>query len=117
MFEFDLGSTFNYAEMASLIAPRPFMVERGHFDGVGSDEMVELSAELTSLTKKPILVKPNAGSPRFEYSTGQTHYDQKPEDFASDILKMIDNGVKIVGGCCGTTAEHIALLRSKIVSL
>jgi dienelactone hydrolase len=40
IFEFDLGSTFNYAEMAALIAPRPFMVERGHFDGVGTDEMV-----------------------------------------------------------------------------
>jgi dienelactone hydrolase len=40
IFEFDLGSTFNYAEMAALIAPRPFMVERGHFDGVGTDEQV-----------------------------------------------------------------------------
>ncbi|MCU0961930.1 MAG: dienelactone hydrolase family protein [Pirellulaceae bacterium] len=40
IFEFDLGSTFNYAEMAALIAPRPFMVERGHFDGVAPDEMV-----------------------------------------------------------------------------
>jgi len=40
IFEFDLGSTFNHAEMAALIAPRPFMVERGHFDGVSSDEMV-----------------------------------------------------------------------------
>lgn len=40
IFEFDLGSTFNYAEMAALIAPRPFMVERGHFDGVSPDETV-----------------------------------------------------------------------------
>ncbi len=40
MFEFNLGHTFNYAEMAYLIAPRPFLVERGHDDGVGIDEMV-----------------------------------------------------------------------------
>ena len=40
MPEWDLGHTFNYAEMAALIAPRPFMVERGHDDGVGIDEMV-----------------------------------------------------------------------------
>ncbi len=40
IFEFDLGSTFNYAEMAALIAPRPFMVERGHLDGVAPDETV-----------------------------------------------------------------------------
>jgi hypothetical protein len=38
--EWDLGSTFNYAEMAALIYPRPFMVERGHRDGVGTDSWV-----------------------------------------------------------------------------
>ena len=42
MFEFDLGNTFNYAEMAGLIAPRPFMVERGHRDGVGARRMGRL---------------------------------------------------------------------------
>ncbi len=40
IFEWNLGRTFNYAEMAALICPRPFMVERGHFDGVGEDEWV-----------------------------------------------------------------------------
>jgi len=40
MAEFDLGHTFSYAEMAALIAPRPFMVERGHDDGVAPDEWV-----------------------------------------------------------------------------
>ncbi|MFM2095413.1 MAG: hypothetical protein RIS70_2537, partial [Planctomycetota bacterium] len=40
IFEWDLGSTFNYAEMAALICPRPFMVERGHTDGVSTDEWV-----------------------------------------------------------------------------
>ena len=40
IFEWDLGSTFNYAEMAALICPRPFMVERGHRDGVAPDEQV-----------------------------------------------------------------------------
>ena len=37
IFEFNLGTTFNYAEMAALVAPRPFMVERGHHDGVADD--------------------------------------------------------------------------------
>ncbi len=40
IFEFDLGNTYNYAEMAALIAPRPFMVERGHHDGVAPDTWV-----------------------------------------------------------------------------
>jgi hypothetical protein len=41
IWEWNLGSTYNYAEMAALIAPRPFMVERGHRDGVGLDEWVD----------------------------------------------------------------------------
>ena len=40
IFEFNLANTFNYAEMAQLICPRPFMVERGHHDGVAADEWV-----------------------------------------------------------------------------
>jgi hypothetical protein len=40
VYEFDLGHTFNHAEMAMVIAPRPFMVERGHDDGVARDEWV-----------------------------------------------------------------------------
>ncbi len=49
MLEFNLGHTFNYAEMAMLIAPRPFMVERGHADGVGIDEWV--SAEFAKVRR------------------------------------------------------------------
>jgi cephalosporin-C deacetylase-like acetyl esterase len=41
IWEWNMGRTFNYAEMAALIAPRPFMVERGHNDGVGLDEWVD----------------------------------------------------------------------------
>jgi len=52
IFEFDLGSTFNYAEMSWLVCPRPFMVERGHFDGVAPDEWVA-----------------------YEYAKTQRHYD------------------------------------------
>ena len=49
MPEWNLGHTFNYAEMASLIAPRPFMVERGHFDGVAPDPWV--AAEYAKVRK------------------------------------------------------------------
>jgi len=52
IFEWDLGSTFNYAEMSRLICPRPFMVERGHHDGVAPDETVA-----------------------YEYAKTQRHYD------------------------------------------
>ncbi|MFW9929432.1 MAG: homocysteine S-methyltransferase family protein [Candidatus Thorarchaeota archaeon] len=84
---------------------------------IGSDEMVKLAEELIDLTSKPVLVKPNAGKPRLDFSSGQTNYDQKPEEFVHDIKKMIDLGVKIVGGCCGTTVFHMKLLRKLIDSL
>jgi dienelactone hydrolase len=58
IFEFGLGRTFNYAEMAALIAPRPFMVERGHADGVAPDERVafefaKVNRHYTTLLKNP----------------------------------------------------------------
>ncbi|MDP4211847.1 MAG: dienelactone hydrolase family protein [Bacteroidota bacterium] len=61
MDEWDLGHTFNYAEMAALIAPRPFMVERGHEDGVSIDELVD-----------------------FEFAKVRRHYDELgiPENVA-----------------------------------
>ncbi len=49
MYEFNLGNTFNYAEMSTLIFPRPFMVERGHFDGVAPDRWVAYEYARTRL--------------------------------------------------------------------
>ncbi len=61
IFEWDLGSTFNYAEMAALIAPRPFMVERGHYDGVGPDERVALEfAKVRHLYQAKLKLKDRA---------------------------------------------------------
>ena len=79
---------------------------------LNSSLMVDLAQKLCEMTNKPVLVKPNAGQPRLE--GGTTLYDQKPEDFVKDIEKMIGFGVKIVGGCCGTTPTHIRLLRALI---
>jgi hypothetical protein len=52
IFEWNLGSTFNYAEMR-LMAPRRFMVERGHFDGVGVDERVAAEYAKVQRTTSP----------------------------------------------------------------
>ena len=58
IFEFGLGRSFNYAEMAALIAPRPFMVERGHFDGVAPDERVALEFAKVNRLYSTILKTP-----------------------------------------------------------
>ncbi|MFX0044066.1 MAG: homocysteine S-methyltransferase family protein [Candidatus Hodarchaeota archaeon] len=82
---------------------------------IGSKEMVELFKAAVNLTNKPFSVKPNAGMPRIEGI--QTYYEQPIEEFAKDIYEMIQNGVKIVGGCCGTSPQTIMELRKIIDSI
>lgn len=82
---------------------------------LGSHEMIDLAKEIVSLTKKPVLVKPNAGQPQLEH--GLLKYDQPVQDFVADIKEMITIGAKIVGGCCGTTPKHIEELKIIIDSM
>ena len=56
----------------------------------------------------PVLLKPNAGLPRIE--DGRTVYDVSPADFARDVAALVAEGVRLAGGCCGTTPEYIAAL-------
>lgn len=56
-----------------------------------------------------LLAKPNAGVPRLN-EAGQTVFDLTPDDFANQMISFINKGVSIIGGCCGTTPEHIAAL-------
>jgi dienelactone hydrolase len=68
IFEFDLGPKFNYAEMATLIAPRPFMVERGHFDGVAPDDRVGAEFAKVNHLYSALLKLPNRA--RIEWFPG-----------------------------------------------
>ena len=62
----------------------------------------------------PLWVKPNAGIPRMDIETEQAIYDMGPEDMANFAKKYVTLGAKIVGGCCGSTPEHIAAI-AKVV--
>ena len=79
---------------------------------LGPIQMKEFLKDFTDNTKLPIIVNPNAGLPRSE--NGKTVYDITPLDFANIVSDFISNGVSIVGGCCGTTPEHIKLLVKKV---
>ena len=79
---------------------------------LGPIQMKEFIKDFTENTNLPIIVNPNAGLPRSE--NGKTVYDISPEQFANIVSDYISNGVSIVGGCCGTTPEHIKLLVKKI---
>jgi len=75
---------------------------------VGPREMKKMAAELMKWTHLPIIIKPNAGLPRFEGS--KAVYDVTPEDFAAEMEGLVDMGVAGIGGCCGTTPEFIRKL-------
>jgi 5-methyltetrahydrofolate--homocysteine methyltransferase len=62
----------------------------------------------------PMWAKPNAGIPRMDIQTEQAIYDMGPEDMASFAKKYIALGAKIVGGCCGSTPEHIAAIAKAV---
>lgn len=73
--------------------------------GLGPKQMLELVKELRNCTSLPILVMPNAGLP--ESVDGKTVYNVSPEEFAQDMEGIAKIGVSYLGGCCGTTPEHI----------
>jgi 5-methyltetrahydrofolate--homocysteine methyltransferase len=62
----------------------------------------------------PMWAKPNAGIPRMDIQTEQAIYDMGPEDMASFAKKYVALGAKIVGGCCGSTPEHIAAIAKAV---
>jgi 5-methyltetrahydrofolate--homocysteine methyltransferase len=63
----------------------------------------------------PLIVKPNAGKPRLVGD--EVVYDAAPEDMASYACRFVDLGARIVGGCCGSTPEHIAAIARAVRSI
>lgn len=74
----------------------------------GPAEMLPQIKRLREFSRVPLIVKPNAGMP--EIQGGKTVYNCTPEQFVELIPEFLASGVAIFGGCCGTTAEHIAAL-------
>ncbi len=80
--------------------------------GLGSRDMVNVVRKIRQLTGIPLWLKPNAGIP--QVLGGNTVYPETPEEFAGNCAEMVKDGVKFIGGCCGTTPAHIALLKKKL---
>ena len=77
---------------------------------VGPDLMVPMIRELCRNTRLPVVCKPNAGLP----DPADGHYDMGPRAFARAMAACLEAGASILGGCCGTTPEHIAALSAAI---
>lgn len=72
----------------------------------GPDKMVSVVQKMREYTGLPLIAKPNAGLPQLE--DGETVYNMGPEEFAENMMLLVREGADILGGCCGTTPEHIA---------
>ncbi len=80
--------------------------------GTGIADMVQIARLLKAATARPVLVQPNAGLPQTR--DGQLVYDETPETMASRVAELLDLGVAIVGGCCGTTPDHVRAIRRAV---
>ncbi|HBE03465.1 MAG TPA: bifunctional homocysteine S-methyltransferase/methylenetetrahydrofolate reductase, partial [Spirochaetia bacterium] len=81
----------------------------------GPHLMLRALEKIKKFPVKPVVVKPNAGTPR-EHE-GRNFYMTSPEYFAEFAKRFIQNGVKVIGGCCGTNPEHIKAVRSAVKAL
>lgn len=73
--------------------------------GLGPKQMLPIVKRLREISSLPLIVNPNAGLPRSE--NGKTVFDVNPAEFADCMAELASLGVSIMGGCCGTTPEHI----------
>lgn len=82
---------------------------------LGAEELKRFVPELIKYASVPVIVNPNAGMPCVV--DGETCYDSTPERFAKEVYQIAEMGARILGGCCGTTPEHIRAVKAQISGL
>ena len=111
------GKLMTGASPAAMVA----MLEGMHADAIGAncslgpDQLVGVVEEYLEYASVPVLLKPNAGLPRAE--NGKTVYDVFPPEFSESVGKLLEKGVRIAGGCCGTTPDYIRAVVEKSESI
>ena len=78
----------------------------------GPDKMAEIITAMAEVSSVPIIAKPNAGLP-FLDKNGNTSYDMDSDTFADGMVKLVEAGASILGGCCGTSPEYIGKLKER----
>ena len=82
---------------------------------LGPEGLIPVAGRLMSSTSLPVVMNPNAGLPTVR--EGVTVYDTSPAQFAESMRRMAEMGVTVLGGCCGTTPEHIRLTREAVAGV
>jgi len=81
--------------------------------GLGLEDYVELAKQIVAAAgRNPVIIQPNAGAPRAE--DAKTIYDATPEQMAATVTRLLAVGVRVVGGCCGTTPGHLAAMSREV---
>lgn len=115
---FDKGAK-GYATMMGIKPEQAIdILEESHADAVGAncgsgiEDIIEVTMIMRSQSCLPLWMKPNAGLP--ELVNNKTVYRQSPSQMASLMPDLLNAGADIVGGCCGTTPEHIRKIRQAV---
>lgn len=110
-FAFDAsGKTFTGADCEAVAA----MLEGLRVDayglncGLGPDELYPVISQFSEISSLPLIFNPNAGLPK--QKDGVTYFDVDPEAFAASMQKAAGLGLSVMGGCCGTTPEHMCAM-------
>lgn len=83
--------------------------------GHGVEQMIEIVGELRANTNKPLWARPNAGLPQLV--NGVTVFPDSPDNMAKKIPALVEAGATFIGGCCGTTPEHIQYMVKALAGL
>jgi len=101
-----MGTTASEA-MQRAIAAGADIVGTNCGTALSLDDYVELAGQLVAAAgQTPVIVQPNAGSPHTE--NGKTIYKATPAEMAATATRLLAAGVRLIGGCCGTTPDHLA---------
>jgi len=107
-----------YSAMGNSISDAALQLQEAGADIIGSncgngiDNMVMIAEEFSKSTELPIIIQSNAGLP--ELVSGEMAYPETPSFFAEKVQVLKEAGVSIIGGCCGTTPEHIRAIRKAV---
>ncbi len=99
-------------EKAVEILPKEGATALGANCTLQAHDMVDLAEEYRLVTDGLLLFQPNAGQPVME--RGEPVYQQRPEDFAGDVMRIVAKGASAVGGCCGTTPDFIRAVHERM---
>ncbi len=102
------GAGFEVIDLGSDVTAERF-VETAQSEGAA---VVGIAREFARHSSVPVIIQSNAGLP--EHHAGEFVYSESPDFMAAGVGELMDLGVSIIGGCCGTTSAHIRAIRSAV---